>query len=71
MLWRVQYKKRIGVVRHTATEANQDAAIACALRLHDRGYSVIAVGTDLSPHIFGPHDVERLFAQQRERQPSG
>ena len=71
MLWRVQYKKRLGLVRHTATEANQDAAIACALRLHDKGYSVLSVGTDLSPRIFGPHDIERLFAQHHEQHPSG
>jgi predicted kinase len=71
MLWRVQYKKRLGLVRHTMTEASQDAAIACALRLLDKGYSVIAVGTDTSPHIFGSHDIERLFAHQHEQGPSG
>ena len=71
MLWRVQYKKRWGLVRHTMTEASQHAPIACALRLHDKGYSVIAVGTDTSPNIFRARDIERLFAHQREQYPSG
>jgi hypothetical protein len=52
------------------TEATQDAAIECALQLHDKGCSVLAVGTDAAPHIFGPSDVKRLFAQQRKQRPS-
>jgi hypothetical protein len=67
MLWRVQYKKRMGLVRRTVTEATQDAAIECALRLRDKGYSVLAVGTDAAPRIFGPSDIERLFAQREQQ----
>jgi hypothetical protein len=49
------------------TEATQDAAIGCALWLHDKGYSVLAIGTDAEPRIFGPSDIERLFAQPEQR----
>jgi hypothetical protein len=49
MLWRVQYKKRMGLVRRTLTEATEDTAIECALRLHDKGRSVLAVGIDATP----------------------
>jgi hypothetical protein len=69
MMWYVQYK-RMGFVRRTVTEATQEAAIECALRLHGKGYSVLAVGTDAEPRIFGPSDIERLFAQQRQQHPS-
>ncbi len=48
----MQCKKRMGLVRRTVTEATQDAAIECALRLHGKGYSVLAVGTDAAPRIF-------------------
>ena len=65
MLWRVQYKKALGLVRATATEANQDAALERAFDLHSKGYQVIAVGTDASPRVFGAHDISRLFALQR------
>ena len=70
MLWCVQYKRRWGFVRRTMTAATEEVAIECALRLHGRGYSVLAVGTDAEPRIFDPSDIERLFAQQRQRHPS-
>jgi hypothetical protein len=67
MLWRVQYKKAMGLVRGTATEIDRDAAIERALKLHNRGYEVISVGTDVAPKIFNAPDIQRLFALQREQ----
>ena len=57
----------MGFVLRTVTEATQDAALECALRLYEQGYSVIAVGTDAKPHIFGPDDISRLFAQREQQ----
>jgi len=68
MLWRVQYKKAMGLVRGTATEPDRDAAIERALQLYDDGYPVIAVGTDAHPSVFNATDIRRLFAQQRSQQ---
>ena len=45
MLWRVQYKKAMGLVRGTATEPDRDTAIERALKLYDNGYAVVSVGT--------------------------
>jgi hypothetical protein len=71
MLWRVQYKKALGLIRATATETDQDAALERAFDLHHRGYTVIAVGTDARPRIFGAPDIRRLFALQRgQRNPA-
>ena len=71
MLWRVQYKKALGLVRATATEASQDAALERAFDLCHRGYQVTAVGTDATPRIFGASDIQRLFAVQRgQRNPA-
>jgi len=67
MLWRVQYKKALGLVRGTATEPTRDAAIECAMRLTDKGYAVISVGTDVTPTIFRADDIRRMFAHQREQ----
>ena len=39
MLWRVQYKKAMGLVRGTATEPDRDTAIERALKLYDNGYA--------------------------------
>ena len=49
MLWQVKYKSAMGLVLRTVTEATQDAALECALRLYEQGYSVIAVGNDVWP----------------------
>jgi hypothetical protein len=68
MLWRVQYRKTMGLVRSTATEPDRDAAIERALRLYDQGYPVVAVGTDEHPAIFNSTDIRRLFAHQRSQQ---
>jgi hypothetical protein len=65
MLWRVQYRKALGFIRATATEADQDAALERAFDLHRKGYQVVAVGTDTEPRVFGARDVSRLFALQR------
>jgi hypothetical protein len=71
MLWRVQYRKTLGLIRATATEADQDAALERAFDLCHRGYQVIAVGTDATPRIFGASDIKRLFALQRgQRSPA-
>jgi hypothetical protein len=68
MLWRVQYRKTMGLVRSTATEPDRDAAIERALRLYDKGYPVVAVGTDEHPAVFNGNDIRRLFAYQRSQQ---
>jgi hypothetical protein len=65
MLWRVQHKKALGLVRATVTEADQEAALARAFDLHSQGYQVFAVGTDAKPRVFGARDIRRLFAVQR------
>jgi len=67
MLWRVQYKKTMGLVRTTATEPDRDAALERALRLYDKGYPVIAVGTDEHPSLFNGNDIRRLFAHHRSQ----
>jgi hypothetical protein len=68
MLWRVQYKKAMGLVRGTATEPDRDAAVERALRLYDDGYAVIAVGTDAHPAVFNAKDISRLLAHHRSQQ---
>jgi len=68
MLWRVQYKKAMGLVRGTATEPDRDAALERAFSLCDKGYPVIAVGTDAQPSVFNATDIQRLFAHQRSQQ---
>jgi hypothetical protein len=68
MLWRVQYKKAMGLVRGTATEPDRDTAIERALKLYDNGYAVVAVGTDAHPSVFNANDIMRLFAHQRSQQ---
>jgi hypothetical protein len=68
MLWRVQYKKAMGLVRGTASAPNRDAAIERALRLFDDGYAVVAVGTDAHPSVFNANDINRLFAHHRSQQ---
>jgi hypothetical protein len=68
MLWRVQYKKAMGLVRGTATEPDRDTAIERALKLYDDGYAVVSVGTDVHPAVFNATDIRRLFAHQRSQQ---
>ena len=68
MLWRVQYRKAMGLVRSTATEPDRDSAIERALRLYDKGYPVVAVGTDAHPAVFNSNDIRRLFAHHRSQQ---
>jgi len=68
MLWRVQYKKAMGLMRGTATEPDRDTAIERALQLYDHGYAVVAVGTDAQPAMFNATDIHRLFALQRSQQ---
>ncbi len=65
MLWRVQYKKALGLIRATATEPDQEAALERAFILHGKGYQVLAVGTDTTPRVFGAGDIRRLFALHR------
>jgi hypothetical protein len=66
MLWQVKYAKALGLIHRTVTEATENAAIECALRLYEQGYSVIAVGTDAKPRMFGADDISRLFAQREQ-----
>jgi hypothetical protein len=68
MLWRVQYKKAMGLVRGTATEPDRDSAIERALQLYDDGYAIVAVGTDEHPAVFNATDIGRLFALHRSQQ---
>jgi hypothetical protein len=71
MLWRVQYKRTLGLIRATATVSDQDAALERAFDLCHRGYKVIAVGTDATPRVFSERDIQRLFAlQQGQRSPA-
>jgi hypothetical protein len=55
----------MGFGERTITEETQDAALKYALRLHENGHTVLAVGTETVPGIFHSSDIPRLFAQHR------
>jgi len=65
MLWRVQYRRALGLIRCTVSAHDRDAAIDRAMRLSDQGYEVFSVGTDAQQAVFNRRDIRRLFAFQQ------